>query len=82
MKGERLAEPLAEITDLITNRQRTGTLAANLAACLNAAYAVRNLVSADTRRVFNDIGDELAGWRRLRPTCSSCRMRWTGSLPR
>jgi uncharacterized circularly permuted ATP-grasp superfamily protein/uncharacterized alpha-E superfamily protein len=56
----RLAEPLAEIIDLISNQQRTGTLAANLAACTNAAYAVRNLVTADTRRVFNDIGDELA----------------------
>jgi uncharacterized circularly permuted ATP-grasp superfamily protein/uncharacterized alpha-E superfamily protein len=56
-----LAEPVAEITDLITNRQRTGTLAANLDACLNAAYAIRNLVSSDTRRVLNDIGDELAG---------------------
>ena len=56
-----LAEPVAEITDLITNRQRTGTLAANLDACLSAAYAIRNLVSSDTRRVLNDIGDELAG---------------------
>ncbi len=53
------AEPLAEIIDLISNRQRTGTMAANLAACLTAAYAVRNLVSADTRRVFTDISDEL-----------------------
>ncbi len=58
---ERLASPLAEIIDLICNPQRTGTLAANLAACLNAAYAVRNLVTSDARRVFNDIGDELAG---------------------
>jgi uncharacterized alpha-E superfamily protein len=62
--SKRLAEPLTEIIDLIRNPQRTGTLAANLAACLNAAYAVRNLVSADTRRVFNDIGDELAGLAR------------------
>jgi uncharacterized circularly permuted ATP-grasp superfamily protein/uncharacterized alpha-E superfamily protein len=38
-----LAEPLAELLDLITNPQRTGS----------------NLVSADTRRVFNDISDEL-----------------------
>ncbi len=56
----RLAEPVAEIIDLITNPQRAGSLAANLAASLNAAYAVRNLVTADARRVFNDIGDELA----------------------
>jgi len=58
---KRLNNPLAEITDLVCNKQRTGTLAANLSACLNAAYAVRNLFSVDTRRVFNDIGDELAG---------------------
>jgi uncharacterized alpha-E superfamily protein len=57
----KLAKPVTEIIDLITNRRRSGTLAANLEACLNAAYAVRNLVSADTRRVFNDIGDELTG---------------------
>jgi len=58
---QRLAEPLVEIVDLIRNPQRTGTLAANLAACLDAASAVRNLMSVDTRRVFNDIGDELTG---------------------
>jgi uncharacterized circularly permuted ATP-grasp superfamily protein/uncharacterized alpha-E superfamily protein len=57
---ERLRDPLPEIMDLVLNRQRTGTLAFNLAAFLNAAYAVRDLVSSDTRRVINDIGDELA----------------------
>jgi uncharacterized circularly permuted ATP-grasp superfamily protein/uncharacterized alpha-E superfamily protein len=58
---QRLASPQPELIDLICNPQRTGSLAANLAACLNAAYAVRNLVTSDARRVFNDIGDELAG---------------------
>jgi uncharacterized circularly permuted ATP-grasp superfamily protein/uncharacterized alpha-E superfamily protein len=58
--GERLKEPLPEIMDLVLNRQRTGTLAFNLAAFLNAAYTVRDLVSSDSRRVINDIGDELA----------------------
>ncbi len=61
---KRLAEPQTELIDLIRNQRRPGTLAANLAAFLDAAYAVRNLVSADTRRVFNDIGDELAGLAR------------------
>ncbi len=55
----RLDEPMPELVDLICNRQRTGTVAANLLACLNAAYAVRHLFSSDTRRVINDIGDEL-----------------------
>jgi uncharacterized circularly permuted ATP-grasp superfamily protein/uncharacterized alpha-E superfamily protein len=57
----RLADPLPEILDLITNRQRSGTLAANLDAFLAAAYAVRDLVSSDARRVINEIGDELGG---------------------
>jgi uncharacterized circularly permuted ATP-grasp superfamily protein/uncharacterized alpha-E superfamily protein len=56
----RLAEPVAEIIDLISNQQRTGSMAANLAAMLHAAYAVRDRISSDTRRVINDIGDELA----------------------
>ena len=58
---ERLRDPLPEILELIINQRRTGTLAANLAAFLNAAYAVRDLVSSDARRLINDIGDELAG---------------------
>jgi uncharacterized circularly permuted ATP-grasp superfamily protein/uncharacterized alpha-E superfamily protein len=59
--AERLSKPLPELLDLITNKQRTGTLAANLDAFLTAAYAVRDLVSSDARRVINEIGDELAG---------------------
>ena len=59
--AERLSKPLPEILDVITNKRRTGTLAANLDAFLNAAYAVRDLVSYDARRVVNEIGDELAG---------------------
>ena len=58
--AERLAEPVPELIDLIGNQPRTGTLAANLAAMLNAAYVVRDQVSSDTRRVINDISDELA----------------------
>jgi uncharacterized circularly permuted ATP-grasp superfamily protein/uncharacterized alpha-E superfamily protein len=57
---ERLQSPQAEITDLVTNAKRSGSLAANLAGFLKAAYAVRNLVSTDTRRVINDISDEVA----------------------
>ena len=65
--GSSLLDSLATIADQsdgnqvieVTDKQLV-TLAANLDACLNAAYAVRNLVSADTRRVFNDLGDELA----------------------
>jgi uncharacterized circularly permuted ATP-grasp superfamily protein/uncharacterized alpha-E superfamily protein len=59
--AERLSKPLPELLDLITNKQRTGTLAANLDAFLTAAYAVRDLVSSDARRVINEIADELAG---------------------
>jgi uncharacterized circularly permuted ATP-grasp superfamily protein/uncharacterized alpha-E superfamily protein len=57
----RLQSPAAEISDLVVNTARSGSLAANLSSFLKSAYAVRNLVSSDTRRVINDIGDELAG---------------------
>jgi len=62
---ERLQSPETEIIDLVINAQRSGSLAANLAAFLKAAYAVRNLVSTDTRRVINDIGDEVAGLQQV-----------------
>jgi len=61
----RLKSPLAEIIDLVVNRKRSGSLAANLAAFLKAAYVVIDLVSSDTRRVINDLGDELAGLDRV-----------------
>jgi uncharacterized alpha-E superfamily protein len=62
---ERLQSPWTEITDLVSNTQRSGSLAANLAAFLKAAYAVRDLVSSDTRRVINDIDDEVAGLQQV-----------------
>jgi len=61
----RLQSPQTEITDLVINAKRSGSLAANLASFLKAAYAVRNLVSTDTRRVVNDIGDEVAGLQQV-----------------
>jgi uncharacterized circularly permuted ATP-grasp superfamily protein/uncharacterized alpha-E superfamily protein len=57
--GDRLGYPIPEILDVVRNAQRPGTLAGNLGTFLKAASAVHNLVSADTWRVLNDIGDEL-----------------------
>jgi len=56
---DQLGYPIPEILDVILNAQRAGTLAGNLGMFLQAASAVVNLVSADTRRVLNDLGDEL-----------------------
>jgi uncharacterized circularly permuted ATP-grasp superfamily protein/uncharacterized alpha-E superfamily protein len=63
--AERLQSPRTEITDLVINATRSGSLAANLTSFLKAAYAVRNLVSTDTRRVINDIGDEVADLKQV-----------------
>ncbi len=63
--AERLQSPWMEITDLVINTQRSGSLAANLAGFLKAAYAVRNLVTTDTRRVINDIGDEITDLKQV-----------------
>lgn len=61
--GERdeweLQQTQAQLQDLVLNLERPGTLASTLAAFMEAAYAVRDRVSADTWRVVNAIDEEL-----------------------
>ncbi|MCC5812425.1 MAG: circularly permuted type 2 ATP-grasp protein [Ectothiorhodospiraceae bacterium] len=52
--GEHIS-PLAELQSMLYNRQRTGSVAFNLQALLNAAYAVRDRLSMDTWRIINVI---------------------------
>jgi uncharacterized circularly permuted ATP-grasp superfamily protein/uncharacterized alpha-E superfamily protein len=46
--GQRLESPGRELLDLVVDEQRTGTLAHAIRALLDAAYAVRDQLSADT----------------------------------
>lgn len=55
-----LVQPDTELHELIVNRGRSGTLAADLASLIHAVQSVRDLLSADTLRVVNDIEDTLS----------------------
>ncbi|MFT7491225.1 MAG: putative circularly permuted ATP-grasp superfamily protein [Pseudohongiellaceae bacterium] len=51
--------PEAELMSVITDRQRRGSVVANLNEMLNCAEEVKSFLSADTQRVVNDIRDNV-----------------------
>lgn len=57
--AERLAAPHQELLSLLLDRQRSGSLAYNINALLFATRAVRDRLSADIWRVFNDVDETL-----------------------
>ncbi len=56
-------DPEAELLAVILDDTRTGTLAANLNAMLTCSEEVKEILSADTQRVLNDVRDQMAGLR-------------------
>lgn len=54
-----LENPDEEIIAVIIDHRRPGSIAANLVAMLGSADEVKELLSADTQRIINDIRDEL-----------------------
>ena len=52
-------DPEAELMSVITDRQRRGSVVANLNEMLNCAEEVKSFLSADTQRVVNDIRDNV-----------------------
>jgi uncharacterized alpha-E superfamily protein len=50
-----LSDPVPEMLSLISDRSRIGALPPTLQALVNAAWSVRDRLSADTWRVVNDI---------------------------
>lgn len=56
---EHLAEPSQELSALLIDTQRVGTLAYNVRALLFATRAVRDRISPDLWRVFNDIEETM-----------------------
>lgn len=58
--GAPVERPEAELKAVILDAARPGTVAASLHAMLQAGEEVKELLSADTQRVLNDLRDELA----------------------
>ncbi|MGK2913766.1 MAG: circularly permuted type 2 ATP-grasp protein [Porticoccaceae bacterium] len=57
------ANPETELLEVIFDDSRSGTVAANLNAMLTCGEEVKEILSADTRRVLNDLRDELSALR-------------------
>lgn len=57
---EMLAQPEKELMSVILDRRRPGSITANLHAMLNCSEETKEMLSADTHRVINDLRDELA----------------------
>jgi uncharacterized circularly permuted ATP-grasp superfamily protein/uncharacterized alpha-E superfamily protein len=57
--ADRIADPVPEMLSLISSAERLGTLPQTLQALGQAAWSVRDRLSADTWRVINDIEGHL-----------------------
>ncbi|MDO6565340.1 circularly permuted type 2 ATP-grasp protein [Amphritea sp. 1_MG-2023] len=55
------AQPEAELLSVVLDGKRSGSVTANLNALLECSDQVREMLSADTQRVINDLRDELEG---------------------
>jgi uncharacterized circularly permuted ATP-grasp superfamily protein/uncharacterized alpha-E superfamily protein len=61
----RPADTAAELVSIATAPQRSGGIAFNLRAMLQAANGVRNLLSGDTLRLINETSERLAALEQL-----------------
>lgn len=59
-RPEMLAQPEQELLSVILDRRRPGSVTANLHAMLNCSEETKEMLSADSHRVINDLRDELA----------------------
>ncbi len=64
-KEELYDNPWGELTDVLYNEKRNGSLSANLGLLKNAVYSVRNFWSLDTWRVLRQMEEE---WNKAKHT--------------
>ncbi|WP_372597657.1 circularly permuted type 2 ATP-grasp protein [Amphritea sp.] len=60
-EGAVSLQPEAELLSVVLDGKRTGSVTANLNSLLECSDQVREMLSADTQRVINDLRDELNG---------------------
>ena len=58
--GASLAKPEDELLSVILDSRRSGSITANLRAMLNCTEETKEMLSADTHRVINDLRDALS----------------------
>ncbi|WP_246480010.1 circularly permuted type 2 ATP-grasp protein [Motiliproteus sediminis] len=63
--AELLAEPESELMAVVLDAERNGSVTANLNAFVRCADQVREMLSADTQRLINDLRDEVGDLKEL-----------------
>jgi uncharacterized alpha-E superfamily protein len=60
-ESQLITQPEAELLSVVLDEKREGSVKSSLSALLECSDQIREMLSADTQRVINDLRDELAG---------------------
>jgi len=76
-RKELYIKPWTELTDVLYNEKRNGSLSHNLILLKNAVYSVRNFWALDTWRVLRQMEDE---WNRAKTDINTDHLKMIGSI--
>jgi len=76
-REELYGKPWMELTDVLYNEKRNGSLSHNLSLLKNAVYSVRNFWALDTWRVLRQLEDE---WNKAKSDTHSDHLRMISSI--
>lgn len=76
-RKEIYAKPWTELTDVLYNEKRNGSLSHNLSLLKNAVYSVRNFWALDTWRVLRQMEDE---WNKAKQDTHTDHLRMISSI--
>ena len=76
-RKEIYARPWIELTDVLYNEKRNGSLSHNLSLLKNAVYSVRNFWALDTWRVLRQMEDE---WNKAKADTHADHLRMISSI--
>ncbi|MDX2048446.1 MAG: circularly permuted type 2 ATP-grasp protein [Chitinophagaceae bacterium] len=76
-RAAQYAKPWTELTDILYNEKRNGSLSHNLYLLKNAVYSVRNFWALDTWRVLRQMEDE---WNKAKADTHTDHLRMISSI--
>jgi uncharacterized alpha-E superfamily protein len=76
-RKEMYAKPWTELTDVLYNEKRNGSLSHNLSLLKNAVYSVRNFWALDTWRVLRQMEEE---WNKAKADTHADHLRMISSI--
>jgi uncharacterized alpha-E superfamily protein len=76
-RAELYAKPWTELTDILYNEKRNGSLSHNISLLKNAVYSARNFWAMDTWRVLRQMEDE---WNKAKADTHTDHLRMISSI--